>query len=94
MDLRIHSRPPYPNMPDPNAVRHADTTPSPIAPRLQSETHASQAAPPRDVTPEEWAWIQHHFPPSEKVALRLYGPNRALQTLRPGGLGTQLDVKG
>ena len=94
MDLRIHSQPFFWNTPDPNATRRPETTPPSSAPQTSPASPTGQASRPEGVTQEEWAWIQRHFPPSEKMTLRLYGPNRTLQTLRPGGLGTRLDVKG
>ncbi len=94
MDLRIHNWPSLLNTPEPGATRRHDPSPTPPAPQTPSEPPAAQHARPEGVTQEEWTWIQRHFPPSEKMMFRLYGPNRTLQTLQPGGLGTRLDVKG
>lgn len=54
----------------------------------------STALPPEGLSLPEWQMIQRYFPPSEKLALRLYGPDRSMHTLQPGALGSQLDVRG
>ncbi|SHL01775.1 hypothetical protein [Rhodothermus profundi] len=94
MNLRIPSWPSFLKTPEPNAAQRPDASPSPPRSKAQPAPSAPQETRPEGVTRDEWAWIQRHFPPSEKMTLRLYGPNRSLQTLQPGGLGMQLDVKG
>ncbi len=94
MDLRIHNWPSSPNLSDLSSRQRSNIAPSEGPSKQPPESSKYQASQPEGVTQEEWRWIQRHFPPSEKLTLRLYGPNRTLQTLQPGTLGSQLDIKG
>ncbi len=73
-------------------------TPTEPAPRAKPEalptTQRTTVPPPEGLSLPEWQMIQRYFPPSEKLALRLYGPDRSTHTLQPGAIGSQLDVRG
>lgn len=38
--------------------------------------------------------IDRYFPESPAMAMRLYGPGRQAQTVRPAGIGSMLDLRG
>ena len=65
------------------------------------ESGAPAAARPRPVAVVqeglslvEQQMIERYFPKSEAMTLRLYGANRSAQTINPGAVGGQLDVRG
>lgn len=65
---------------------------------------AEAAAPPpaeaaplseaRDLSAPERQMIARQFPESPALSMRLYGPGRAAQTVRPDAVGGRLDVQG
>lgn len=47
-----------------------------------------------DLSEAEAGMIDHKFPESERMKLRLYGPGRDTSTVDPGSRGRRLDLQG
>lgn len=65
----------------------------------KAEAPAASAARPTDaaavpLSAAEQQMIDRAFPPSPEMALRVYGPSRQAQSVRPGALGSRLDLRG
>jgi hypothetical protein len=58
------------------------------------EARASTGTTRTDLSAAEQQMIDRYFPPSEAMALRLYGPGKSTRTLNPGSLGSRLDLHG
>jgi hypothetical protein len=55
---------------------------------------AKDAAPAANLTDAEQHLIEHYFPATSKLSLRLYGPGRSSLTLTPNAVGNRIDLKG
>lgn len=67
------------------------------ASRQTASTNAARTAAgsaQSGLSAEEQQMIDRYFPPSEAMALRLYGPGHGARTLNPGSLGSRLDLQG
>lgn len=70
----------------------------PKSPIAETPETSSAGAVRRSVTtgltPAEQQMIDRYFPESPVMAMRLYGPGRQAQTVRPTGVGSMLDLRG
>ena len=63
---------------------------SAAAPNAAKTSAASTSA----LTESEQQMIARQFPNAPKLSMRLYGPDRDAQTVRPSAVGSRLDVQG
>lgn len=71
----------------------ARTAPAETTQQVKAGDLAARAAA-NGITSAEQQMVDHHFPESEKLSLRLYGPDSGARNVTPDALGSRLDVRG
>lgn len=70
---------------------------APQTAEAQTSEPSGTATPPSGaggLEPAEQEMINHYFPTSRAMSMRLYGPNGQSHTVNPGALGTRMDLQG
>ena len=63
-------------------------------PAATSAAPLGAAAKASTLTEPEQQMIARQFPDAPELSMRLYGPGRGAETIRPGAVGSRLDVQG